>query len=255
MAATRADLIFKAQLAEHSERYMDMANIMKKVAEFDTPLNADERNLLSVAYKNVVGPLRAGWRILHQIQDQEVQKGPTHLAEIQDYKIELSEKLAKVCEDISDLITNVLINNDPSTDGIVFYHKMNGDYARYLAEIQEGAAKERSAENAKRAYQQATDIAKHGEKPLSATHPILLGLALNYSVFYYEILEKNGHAISMAQSAFDDAMAELDGVDENSYKDATLIMQLLKDNLTLWNDECQESGGQKAQDGLEVEDL
>ncbi|MCL4151686.1 UNVERIFIED_CONTAM: hypothetical protein GTU68_064854 [Idotea baltica] len=65
---------------------------------------------------------------------------------------------------------------------------------------------------------------------LPPTHPIRLGLALNFSVFYYEI------------AAFDDAIAELDTLSEDSYKDSTLIMQLLRDNLTLWTSDMQGDG-------------
>jgi len=69
---------------------------------------------------------------------------------------------------------------------------------------------------------------------LTPTHPIRLGLALNFSVFYYEILNSPDRACHLAKQAFDDAIAELDSLSEESYRDSTLIMQLLRDNLTLW---------------------
>lgn len=61
-----------------------------------------------------------------------------------------------------------------------------------------------------------------------------MGLALNFSVFYYEILNSPDRACHLAKQAFDDAIAELDSLSEESYRDSTLIMQLLRDNLTLW---------------------
>lgn len=69
---------------------------------------------------------------------------------------------------------------------------------------------------------------------MTPTHPIRLGLALNFSVFYYEILNSPDRACHLAKQAFDDAIAELDSLSEESYRDSTLIMQLLRDNLTLW---------------------
>merc|ERR1712241_1586150 len=81
------------------------------------------------------------------------------------------------------------------------------------------------------AYKVAQETAARG---LAPTHPIRLGLALNFSVFYYEILNSAERACKLAKTAFDDAIAELDTLNEESYKDSTLIMQLLRDNLTLW---------------------
>lgn len=80
-------------------------------------------------------------------------------------------------------------------------------------------------------FQSATDVA---QTELTPTHPIRLGLALNFSVFYYEILNSPDRACHLAKQAFDDAIAELDSLSEESYRDSTLIMQLLRDNLTLW---------------------
>merc|ERR1712113_864103 len=115
--------------------------------------------------------------------------------------------------------------------GKVFYQKMKADYYRYIAEFRDGDTKTAAAENARKAYADAAAVA---EKDLAVTHPIRLGLALNYSVFLYEVLTEPDQACKMARTAFEDAIAELDNVAEESYKDSTLIMQLLRDNLTLW---------------------
>merc|ERR1719498_721961 len=107
---------------------------------------------------------------------------------------------------------------------------MKADYYRYIAEFRDGDAKAAAAESARKAYAAAAVA----EKDLAVTHPIRLGLALNYSVFQYEVLNQPDEACKMARTAFEDAIAELDNVAEDSYKDSTLIMQLLRDNLTLW---------------------
>merc|ERR1712046_144358 len=120
------------------------------------------------------------------------------------------------------------------------YQKMMADYYRYIAEFTDGNKKSKAAENARMAYQEAQNVA---EKDLAVTHPIRLGLALNFSVFQYEVLGNPDEACKMARTAFEDAIAELDNVAEDSYKDSTLIMQLLRDNLTLWTSD-QEGGAE-----------
>merc|ERR1712127_240508 len=99
------------------------------------------------------------------------------------------------------------------------------------------------------AYQSATECASSDLPP---THPIRLGLALIFSVFYYEILNSPDRACHIAKQAFDDAIAELDTLSEESYKDSTLIMQLLRDNLTLWTSD-QAAEAEPAADGAAEE--
>ena len=115
-----------------------------------------------------------------------------------------------------------------------------GDYQRYLAEFATGESRKEAAEKALVAYKSASDTAMSDLQP---THPIRLGLALNFSVFYYEILNSPDRACRLAKAAFDDAIAELDTLSEESYKDSTLIMQLLRDNLTLWTSDMQGNEG------------
>merc|ERR1711998_498461 len=135
-------------------------------------------------------------------------------------------------------------------EGKVFYYKMKGDYHRYLAEFQSGDVRKASSQEALTSYDSASTIAN---AELPPTHPIRLGLALNFSVFYYEIMNSPDRACHLAKQAFDDAIAELDTLSEESYKDSTLIMQLLRDNLTLWtSDQGQD---EEAPDGTQIEDL
>ena len=111
---------------------------------------------------------------------------------------------------------------------------MKGDYYRYIAEYSVSDKKKSAAERAHQAYKESHELAV---KSLPTTHPVKLGLALNFSVFYYEITQEPEKACKMAREAFDEAIADLDNVLDEYYKDATLIMQLLRDNLTLWTSE------------------
>ncbi|OII77866.1 hypothetical protein cand_038630 [Cryptosporidium andersoni] len=204
----RESNVYMAKLAEQAERYDEMARYMKDVVsnrEETEELTVEERNLLSVAYKNAVGSRRSSWRIISSVEQKEhsrnAEEANTHL-----------------------------IPSATTPDSKVFYFKMKGDYHRYISEFSTGEAKQKAAEDALKAYKDATSVAKE----LEPTHPIRLGLALNFSVFHYEILNEPRAAIDMAKEAFESAIEHLDKLSEDCYKDSTLIMQLLRDNLTLW---------------------
>jgi 14-3-3 protein epsilon len=255
--ADREDSTYQAKLAEQAERYDEMVDSMKKVAKQDTDLTVEERNLLSVAYKNVIGARRASWRIVSSLEQKEEGKASEEKQSItRDYRKQIEKELNDICADVLDVIDKHLIPNASTGESKVFYHKMKGDYHRYLAEFATGNERKEAAENSLVAYKAATDTALVDLQP---THPIRLGLALNYSVFYYEILNSSERACRLAKQAFDDAIAELDTLSEESYKDSTLIMQLLRDNLTLWTSDMQgdnegEQGGDTAVQDIENEE-
>lgn len=232
MTSERENKTFLARLCEQAERYDEMVTFMKEVANIGGELTVDERNLLSVAYKNVVGTRRASWRIISSIEQKEESKGSEqHVGIIRDYRQKIETELEKVCQDVLDVLDESLIPKAETGESKVFYYKMKGDYHRYLAEFASGNKRKVAATAAHEAYKNATDVA---QTELTPTHPIRLGLALNFSVFYYEILNSPDRACHLAKQAFDDAIAELDSLSEESYRDSTLIMQLLRDNLTLW---------------------
>uniref|UniRef100_A0A087YD39 14-3-3 protein epsilon n=1 Tax=Poecilia formosa TaxID=48698 RepID=A0A087YD39_POEFO len=240
--ADRENLVYQAKLAEQAERYDEMVESMKKVASMDVELTVEERNLLSVAYKNVIGARRASWRIISSLEQKEENKGgEDKLKMIREYRKTVEKELKSICNDILDVLDKHLILAATTGESKVFYYKKTrkGDYHRYLAEFATGNDRKEAAENSLVAYKAASDIAMIELPP---THPIRLGLALNFSVFYYEILNSPDRACRLAKEAFDNAIAELDTLSEESYKDSTLIMQLLRDNLTLWTSDVQGDG-------------
>jgi 14-3-3 protein epsilon len=208
-------------------------------------LQIEERNLLSVGYKNVIGARRASWRILSSIEDKERSKrNEANGASIATYRAKVEKELDEICKEILAILDEHLIVDHASDESKVFYYKMKGDYYRYLAEFLQNDERAKVTGAAERAYAEATSVAcaSEPEKGLPPTHPIRLGLALNYSVFHFEIQNKPQEACALAKQAFDDAIAELDTLSEESYKDSTLIMQLLRDNLTLWTSDIADDG-------------
>ncbi|KAI3992938.1 hypothetical protein MKX01_009681 [Papaver californicum] len=254
MASPREEFVYMAKLAEQAERYEEMVEFMEKVTTNveSEELSVEERNLLSVAYKNVIGARRASWRIISSIEQKEESRGnEENVLTIRDYRSKIETELSSICDGILKLLDTRLIPSASSGDSKVFYLKMKGDYHRYLAEFKTGTERKEAAESTLSAYKSAQDIAT---AELAPTHPIRLGLALNFSVFYYEILNSPDRACNLAKQAFDEAIAELDTLGEESYKDSTLIMQLLRDNLTLWTSDMQDDGANEIKEAPKRED-
>jgi 14-3-3 protein epsilon len=236
----RESFVYFSKLAEQAERYDEMVESMKNVAKLNVELTIEERNLISVGYKNVIGARRASWRILSSIEQKEESKGhEVNVKRIKEYRKKVETELMDICNDIMNVIDEHLIPSSSAGETTVFFYKMKGDYYRYLAEFKWGNEKKEAADLSMKAYEKATTAA---EAELPPTHPIRLGLALNFSVFYYEIMNSPERACHLAKQAFDEAISELDTLNEESYKDSTLIMQLLRDNLTLWTSDIPEDG-------------
>jgi len=233
------DLLNAAKIAEVAERYRDMCEFLHRLVEMKCAaketLTVDERNLLSVAYKNVVGTKRQSWRMLTQGNFDQLDQ-----AQLTDYRSIIEKELKEVCNEVINLLeTTTKVAREQEADSkkedLVFYLKMSGDYYRYLSEFIPEESNQAAAE---KYYKDATEVA---EENLPETHPTRLGLALNFSVCCYEILDKKEVACEIAKKAFDSAIEKLDTLNDSAYKDSTLIMQLLRDNLTLWTSEREDA--------------
>lgn len=232
----RGQLVYRAKLAEQAECFDEMVSAIKEVAADDKELSVEERNLLSVAYKNIVGMQRTSYRVLGNIETVERGKdNKGKLEAVSSYASKVKAELKKTCNEVIELLDS-LIAKSSNAEARVFFYKMQGDYHRYMAEVASSDERSSEAELALAAYKVASDIAL---EELPPTSPIRLGLALNFSVFYYEILVSPERACHLAKQAFDDAVGELDSLPEASYRDSTLIMQLLRENLTLWSIDMQ----------------
>merc|ERR1712086_301489 len=242
----REDALYMAKLAEQAERYDDMVNYMRRIVDLKIPANklsVEERNLLSVGYKNMMSVRRTAWRTVQQYHEKNQEDGNQEAAS-QDskYSDHISQEVFALINEVVSEIVNVYVNGDnkceEDKDGnidsevVVFFKKMEGAY--------------------KNAAFAAYESAQEQAKSLPSTNPIRLGLALNFSVFHYEICEQKREASDLAKEAFDTAIDHLDTLADDEYKDSTLIMQLLKDNLTLWNNDQQTD---EEADDIQVEDV
>ena len=156
---------------------------------------------------------RSSWRVISSIEQKtEGSEKKQQLAK--EYREKVENELRDICNDVLGLLDKFLIakvNHLPARPSVnpnncsvqasnaeskVFYLKMKGDYYRYLAEVANGDARKAVVDDSQKAYQDAFDIAKSSMQP---THPIRLGLALNFSVFYYEIMSSPDKACQLAK--------------------------------------------------------
>lgn len=195
--------------------------------------------MLSVAYKNWIGSRRTAWRAISAVEQKEEAKGSKFLDLLRAYKTKIENEVENICNDIAELLDKSLIPKVNGAEPEVFYLKMKADYFRYFAECVTGEKNTKAGDVASDFYKKASDKAAS----LPATNPLKLGLCLNYSVFLYEIKNSPEQACTLAKTTFDSAIGDLEQLEDEQYKESASIMQLLKDNLTLWTADMQEEAG------------
>merc|ERR1711879_435757 len=176
----------------------------------------DERNNLSLAFKNHVGAKRQAWRALAAYQSRD----PDPI--VSEYRGTVEKELQDTCNEAIQLIRSHLLVRAEDVEAKVFYTKMMGDYYRYLAEFSVGEQQAQEAAAAKQSYSDAVNLADG----LSPNNAIRLGLALNFSVFYFEVLRSPSEAIALASKTVQSLQGD-GGMDEDSVQ----ICQLLQENL------------------------
>lgn len=184
-----------AEIAEAAERYEDMSEFVSKALSIrrqqarHLTLNEKERGLFSVAYKTVISAKRNSLRLLISISSKSSVPEKSGLSdEMSKLMSAIEEELGKTCEEAIAICDQVLENPELLSDHVVYYLKMKGDYYRYLAEFAADKEKEEITERAEESYQEAVDQATATN--VGVASPIFLGLILNFSVFYYEIIKK-----------------------------------------------------------------
>jgi 14-3-3 protein epsilon len=231
--------VYLAMLAEQCSRFEDMMEFLEEMVKGKKDdLSSDERNLLSIAYKNTISLRRQALRTLLAYEMKERKKEDSaYLPYILEYKKKIEKELATLCQKIINNIDHHLLPKATDAEAKVFYHKMKADYFRYIAENMDQEQKKEFADNSMKSYQEAMDIAKE----LAIHNPIRLGLALNFSVFYYEVFNNQATACQIAKETLDLAKKDLANIDEDDeeHKDAFSIINLLQENLNMWTMESE----------------
>jgi 14-3-3 protein epsilon len=235
--------VYMAMLAEQCNRFEEMTEFLEDMLKGrDKDLNSDERNLLSIAYKNSLTSRRTALRtvIAYETKEKKKENSP-FLSYIQEYRKKIEDELTKMCNNVLSTIDSHLLKRAEDAEAKVFYLKMKGDYNRYIAEYAQGELKDKVSKEALAAYEAASVDSKN----LSAINPISLGLALNFSVFYYEVMGDHEKACTIAKDVLEVANKEISSIEDpeenDSTRDALSIINLLRENLDMWKMESEEN--------------
>ncbi len=233
---SRSELIYMARLFERAEKFPEMAICIEHFIKMNPKLNHEERNILSAGFKNLISNKRFSWRYLqNMINKEEKESNIVASSYIKEIKKRVEDEIKKICKDINILLDSFLIpNSDDDNEFKVFYLKMKGDYFRYLCEFLKDEELNAVTTNAEKTYKEAYELA---EKTLPISSTTRLGTALNYSVLMFEIMNNKDEACVIAKQALDEGLKILDELEKNKQKDTILIIQLLMENLMLWNAE------------------
>ena len=235
---TLSDYLYLMKLFQRTERYTEMVKAINKYIEQNPKLSKDEQKLLVDGYKNIISDKRNSLRLLQNLIKKEEDGAQliNHKKQINIIKEKIQNELLSIFKEIHAILDKYLIPNSQDPETKVLYMKIKADYYRYHCEFAEGDEFEEAKNNALKIYKEAYDIAL---KDINIYNSIRLGLALNYSVFKYEIMDSKNEAYDIAQKAYDDAMKVVDDVEKDRTSDNLLLIQLLKENLNMWNNEME----------------
>ncbi|XP_050063168.1 14-3-3 protein zeta-like [Aphis gossypii] len=238
---TKEECLWKAKLAQEANRFEDMARYMRRVAECGEPMTKDEDNMMAAAYKHLLDTKRSSRRTLVTVEQKDG-IASWEAAAARQYRERVDDELRALCTEVLAVVDEWLTSDrsnasDPATG--VFYWKLCADYNRYVAEVIDDPG-DRAAvvARSRAAYERADQIGRTALRPVD---PVRLGLMLNYSVFLYQVCQQRRQGLDVAKHAFDEAVAQIDTIDDLMYDDSTLILRLIRDNLNIW---IQENGGE-----------
>ena len=225
--------IYVAQILDNAEMPKEMVALMKRVIELNPDLSADERNLLSVAYKNAIQQPRKGIRLIDPTIEGEPNAGNNQRAEsLREIKKQMSQEINEIANDVEQLVDTQLLPASSSAEARVFYHKMKADFFRYACEgMEDSDERQNYVQRTKDSYEEAINIAR---SEISPYRPSYLGLLLNYSVFLYEVMDHKEEAIELSKKTYAESIQLVDENSENSYNEANMILQLLHENTFNW---------------------
>jgi 14-3-3 protein epsilon len=228
-----ASVCIKFDKFEDAVRYVDE---MVKLKEGE--LTDDERHVVITGYKYFIAEKRTAWRNMFKI---EVKEQNTKLM-MNEIRSMYEESIIKSCERFINLINNYIFNNMKSDQNVALFLRVKADHFRYMAEITNAQTLFNNKQSAFHFYKQAYEISNK----LDSLDVIKLSIALNYSVFLYEILNKRLNAIFYAKEALTRALIQLKGftaeeISDEKFRESLNIVEIMNQNVHSWYKEELES--------------
>ena len=201
----------------------------------NSEITENDVKLLQVAYRNIISKRRRAWRITKKLEKKNEKDATKYSA----YRMDLEMEIADRCEMCLNLINDFLLKKAGNNAEIeVQLHKTKGDYYRYICEFSNGSQLRTAIQSAESSYAEAERVAEK----LEITHPSRLGVILNHTVFLYEVKKDTKMAQKKATETFEESIQRVDDVKDEHYKDATLILKLMRDNMNIWTEELEMNG-------------
>lgn len=205
-----------------------MAWIMSNLAKRTIELDQEERELLSDAYYNSINPRREALTTIYEFERQAIQNEQKSTERVAiDYRNQVDKEIRGICAVVLDLMEHCLAKPNQSVESQVFFYRMKGDYARYLAELVPYDSEDTRYQNlAEQAYMSGYSAAK--ENGLPATNPNYMRLVLSYAIFAREIKQENDKACALVSAAVEQAEAYMDNLDEIGFEVAEQNLEHVK---------------------------
>ena len=235
-ALNKEDIVFLVRLCERSGRLGQMRAYMRQYITDQYHLSISERQLFSLAYRNVCSVQRRAWRSLRSIE-HDYGEADSRLPAVVALKSKVEEEIRSTSLEALDLLAHYLLPTCGEPEGKVYYLKLQADYERDVAEISTGSEHSKWTAKAHESYKASADVALCRLPPIHATR---LGLMLNFSVFYYEVYGSAERACLLAKSAYDDAIEggllakKRVAAHEEEFIDSLEVMRNIKANLLRW---------------------
>ena len=219
-------------LPEEALKYIEEVIILK-----NGDINEEEKNLLFNSLKTLINFRRESWRTINALESKEIKNNSHLLPRVTELKLSLAEEIKKLVDKGIELIDKKLLKENISDELKVTYHKIKGDYIRYIIELT-SKDKEEEINILKDQADENYKIGLNLSESLNNLSTTKISLILNYSVFLYEVIKDYKNAYVLANNTYQTTMKSLneDNYDLSLLKDLNKMLNILKENISKWGE-------------------